>query len=102
MGTDRNRLSSIRDILQNLFKDGALPFDPDDAAIWTVWDKVVGPGISGHARPSWIRNKMLRVTVSDPIWVQELRFFENDIIEKLNKKLGRSAVDKIEFRVGRK
>jgi len=42
----------------------------------------------------------LTVTVSDSISLQELKFLESAIKEKLNDKLGRYAVDKIEFRVG--
>lgn len=100
MGTNRNSFTPLKDIIGNLLGKGALPFNPDDANIWKVWDDVVGPGIAKNARPSWIKNGKLRVMVSDPIWLQELKFVEKDIREKLNKKLGRKAVEKMEFRVG--
>jgi predicted nucleic acid-binding Zn ribbon protein len=102
MDKDKNSLTSIRDVIANLLSDGALPFNPDDAHIWKVWDEVVGPDISRNAKPLWIKDRRLKVTVSDPIWLQELKFVEKDIKEKLNKKLGRKAVEKIEFRVGPK
>jgi len=102
MVTEKKSLTSLKDVIANLLSDGALPFNPDDARIWKVWDEVVGPAISKNARPLWIKDRMLKVTVSDPIWLQELKFVENDIKEKLNKKLGRKAVEKIEFRVGPK
>jgi predicted nucleic acid-binding Zn ribbon protein len=62
----------------------------------------VGPAISRNARPSWIKNGKLKVRVSDPIWLQELEFVEESIREKLNTKLGRKAIDRIEFRIGPK
>ena len=102
MGNDKNSLTALKDIIGNLLGDGTLPFNPDDANIWKVWDEIVGPAISKNARPSRIKNGMLRVTVSDPIWLQELKFLESDIREKLNSKLGRNAVEKIEFRIGPK
>jgi predicted nucleic acid-binding Zn ribbon protein len=102
MGTDDNSLTSLRDVIANLLSNGALPFNPDDANIWKVWDEVVGPAISKNARPSWIKNRILRVTISDPIWLQEIKFIEESIKEKLNAKLGRKAVEKIELRVGPK
>lgn len=102
MDKDKNSLTSIRNVIANLLSDGALPFNPDDAHIWKVWDEVVGPDISRNAKPLWIKDRRLKVTVSDPIWLQELKFVEKDIKEKLNKKLGRKAVEKIEFRVGPK
>ena len=101
MGKEGNSLTSLKDIITNILRDGALPFNPDDASIWKVWDEVVGPTISRNAQPSWIKNGRLKVMVSDPIWLQELKFVEDSIREKLNKKLERKAVKKIEFRVGR-
>jgi len=102
MDKGRDSLTSLRDVIANLLSDGALPFNPEDAYIWKVWDEVVGPDISRNAKPLWIKDRRLKVTVSDPIWLQELKFVEKDIKEKLNKKLGRKAVEKIEFRVGPK
>lgn len=102
MSIDENSLTPLRDIITDLLSNGALPFNPDDAIIWKVWEEVVGPAISENARPLWIKNKILRVTISDPIWLQEIKFIEESIKEKLNAKLGRKAVEKIELRVGPK
>ena len=102
MKKDGDSLIPIKDVIANILSDGTLPFNPDDAQIWKVWDKVVGPGISKNARPLWIKNGKLKVTVSDPIWLQELQFVERDIRKKLNDALGRKAVERIEFRMGTK
>ncbi len=90
----------MKDILAGLLNDGKLPFNPDDARIWKVWDEVTGPAISGNARPLWIKDGKLRVLVSNPVWLQELRFMETEIRERLNTRLGRAAVRKIDFRIG--
>lgn len=100
MQKPRKELTPIGDIISGLLTDGTLPFNADDVDIWNVWDEVVGESFLGNTRPSGIRNKRLRVTVSDSISLQELKFQESAIKEKLNEKLGRYAVDKIEFRVG--
>lgn len=100
MGDNKKSLTSLKDIIGNLLSNGSLPFNPDDADIWNFWDEVVGSAISKNARPSRIRNGMLRVTVLDPIWLQELQFIGEGIREKLNDKLGRNAVKRIEFRIG--
>ena len=93
-------LVPLREVLQSILSDPALPFDPDDARIWQVWDDVVGPAIAGNARPSWIRNGRLRVRVSGPIWLQELEYAAETIRDRLNEALGRRAVQRIEFRLG--
>ena len=100
MGSDKYSLTPLKDIIAKLAGDGALPFNPDDARIWKVWEDVVGPGISRHAQPLWIKEGRLRIEVSDPIWLQELSFLKEDIRKKLNKRLSREVVTKMEFRAG--
>jgi predicted nucleic acid-binding Zn ribbon protein len=95
----KDRFTSIKDIISSLLKDPSLPFNPADARIWEVWDEAVGPGIAGHARPSWVRKGLLRVEVSDPIWLQELEFVSEDIRDRLNQKLGGKRIKRLEFRL---
>ena len=90
----------LKDILSNLLGDSNLPFNPENARIWEVWDEVVGPTISKNAQPYGIKNKRLRVHVSDSIWLQELEYMADAIRDTLNLELERKAVEKIEFRVG--
>jgi predicted nucleic acid-binding Zn ribbon protein len=100
MQTKREKLTPLKDILSTLFNSTDLPFNPDDGRIWKIWEDAVGSGIANHAQPAWIKNHCLRVVVSDPIWLQELKYVEDQIKEKVNGKLGRKAVEKIEFRLG--
>ena len=100
MAEKKDSLIPLKDIISSLLNDSSLPFSPADARIWEVWDDAVGPGIARHARPSWIRKGRLRVEVSDPIWLQELEFVGETIMEKLNERLGGNRVKKIEFRLG--
>jgi predicted nucleic acid-binding Zn ribbon protein len=102
MGTPTDSLTPLKNVIAGLLCDGTLPFHPDDAHIWEVWGEVVGTAISGHAHPSGIQRGLLRVTVTDPIWLQELKFLEESMRDRLNEKLGRKAINRIEFRVGPK
>jgi predicted nucleic acid-binding Zn ribbon protein len=99
MKRKKDSLTPLKDIIANILADAKLPFNPEDAAVWKVWDEVVGTAISKHAQPLWIKNGRLRVKVTDPIWLQELGFLEATIKGKLNRKLGREAVQRIEFRL---
>lgn len=96
---NKDSLTPLKDILSALMTDSKLPFNPQDATIWKVWDEAVGPAIARNAQPLWIKDRRLRVKVSDPIWLQELCYLEAGVREKLNAKLGRQAVEKIEFRL---
>ncbi|MCD6561870.1 MAG: DUF721 domain-containing protein [Deltaproteobacteria bacterium] len=100
MDKDSNSMTPLKDIITYLFKEKTLPFNIKDARIWMVWDEIVGPSISKNAQPSGINDKKLKVIVSNPIWLQELQFTEESIRNQLNRKLGRKAIQKIDFRVG--
>jgi predicted nucleic acid-binding Zn ribbon protein len=99
MNERKSALTPLKDIISALLNDSRLSFNPGDATIWQVWDEVVGAPIARNAQPLWIRKGTLRVKVSDPIWLQELSLAGEMIRDKLNVKLGRKAVDKIEFRL---
>jgi len=102
MGKKKSSLTPLKDVISGLLGSGALPFNTDDARIWKVWDEVVGPAIAKNAQPLRIKNKHLWIRVSDPIWYQELKYMEESIREKLNNRLQRKAVEKVEFSVGRR
>ena len=95
----KTSLTPLKDIISLLKKEG-LPFDLSDGKIWEVWEELVGVHISKHARPVWIKNQLLMVYVSSPIWIQELRYKEEEIKTRLNSILGRNAIKEIRFKVG--
>ena len=100
MNEEKRSLTPLREIISGLLSCSDLPFNPDDARIWEIWSEIVGPAISDHAKPAFIRKGRLRVDVSEPIWIQELEFMEQTIRDRLNENLGRKAVKAIEFRLG--
>jgi predicted nucleic acid-binding Zn ribbon protein len=100
MPEKKDTLTPLKDIISGLLKNDDLPFNPADAQIWATWEEAVGKAIAGHARPSWIKNGCLRVIVSDSIWLQELEYVKDTIIEKVNEKLRRNAIQRIDLRFG--
>ena len=99
MAERKGSLTSLREILDGMFRSGGLPFEIENARIWQVWEEAVGAAVARHARPIWIKQGLLRVGVSDPIWLQELSFQEGEIREKLNRALAKEAVKAVEFRL---
>ena len=61
------------------------------------WDQVVGKEISERTEPYKILRGILFVRVTDPAWRNELQFFKQEIIKKLNHKIGRNIVKDIKF-----
>ncbi len=99
MRRDRKSSTHIKEVINNILT-GAVPINLDDIGIWKIWDGVVGKRIAKHARPSWIKKGALMVKVTDSVWLQELEFKAETIKEKLNSKLQRQAIKRIQFRVG--
>jgi predicted nucleic acid-binding Zn ribbon protein len=102
MDENKTGLTSLKEIIDSLMRGSDLAVNPEDARIWRIWDDAVGPVVARNAHPLWIRKGLLRVKVSEPIWLQELGLSEQAIRERLNERLGRTAVRRIEFRLNSK
>lgn len=60
-----------------------------------LWPEVVGKQISDVTEPCRIRKGKLFVEVKNAAWRNELVFHKDEIIQKLNQKLGASVVQEI-------
>lgn len=57
-----------------------------------AWPDLVGPVAADALRPLAIRNGMLVVTASDPIWTGQARWLESAVVEGLAPLLGEGVV----------
>jgi hypothetical protein len=93
----RARPAPVGDVLGNILRR----VDPDHQlkaySVWTFWDHEVGKTIAAHAQPIRFRDGVLFVAVATHTWMQELRFFKDDIRERLNARLGATLVQDIFF-----
>jgi hypothetical protein len=68
--------------------------------IFASWDRTVGPAIARHARPRTLRGRKLALIVDSPAWMQQLTLMKPEIVEKLNRALGRETITDITMRLG--
>jgi predicted nucleic acid-binding Zn ribbon protein len=68
-----------------------------DAEALIIWDEVVGEEIAKVSQAESLIAGTLIVKVSHPVWRVELSRMSNDIQNKLNRRMGRSAVRRIRF-----
>ena len=61
------------------------------------WDGVVGKKISQNTEPQSVEHGTLTVFVTNPAWRQELVFKKDQIIKKLNKKIGENTIKEVRF-----
>ena len=70
-------------------------------AVRVIWvetvESILTEPIAKLTFPSRIRNGTLDVNVKNSVLVQELSFFESEILERLKSKLPRSKIRKIRF-----
>lgn len=90
----------VDSILERVFRGLNLGIRVKQYHIWEVWDDVVGEHIAREAQPKQIRNMILWVHVSSSTWMQQLEFMKQDIVSKLNERIGEKVVHDIRFRIG--
>lgn len=73
----------------------------NEYSVWPIWNDVVGPTVARNAQPEKIRNGTLFVKVTSTVWMQQLQYMKDVILEKLNQRLGTEIVKKIFFVAGR-
>ena len=101
MAQKKSQLERIGEVLDKSLKRFDLGPRLDEYGVWTIWNEIVGPTIARNAQPEKIRNGTLFVKVSSPVWMQQLQFMKEMIVEKLNHRLECDIVKNIFFMVGR-
>jgi hypothetical protein len=64
------------------------------------WQEIVGDKIARQSQPESLHNGVLQVRVANPAWLHHLRFLEEDLRRKVNKKLPSLDVKELRFRQG--
>ena len=90
----------VDSILEKVLSSLNLGIKVKQYQIWDVWDSVVGKPIAQQAQPQQIRNMILWITVSSSTWMQQLEFMKQQIIDRLNERIGEKVIKDIRFRIG--
>jgi predicted nucleic acid-binding Zn ribbon protein len=69
-------------------------------AVFSQWERLVGPEIAAHACPTSLRDGALVVTVDQPAWAAQLRFMTGDLVARIRAEADAPEVVKIEIRTG--
>ncbi len=52
------------------------------------WPEIVGPQLAKVAQPEGVRSGVLFITVADAIWLQQLKFYQSQLLQNIRKVLG--------------
>ena len=94
-------LQDLKSLLRSIVTtiDGAPP--QDQFLIRDMWEGVVGSHIAKKAHPEGVKNGILQVSVESSVWMQELTFMKQQILERLNQVCESSGVKDIRFKLGK-
>jgi predicted nucleic acid-binding Zn ribbon protein len=65
------------------------------------WCAIAGPQLTAVTQPESIRARVLFVTVSDAIWLQQITFYQTQLLENIRNVLGDVPITKLHFTLAR-
>jgi hypothetical protein len=94
-------IPSLRRALEQSLRDLGLQKRLKAERLSARWPEIVGPSVAKIAYPTQFRNGTLFIDVADHVWMQELKFQEVELIERLNETLGEPEVRRLFFQLTR-
>lgn len=91
---------SIKGILNSTLKKMGLSKKIKEKQVLKLWSEITGNRISLHTEAKYINQGVLFVTVDNSAWANELLFMKDNLIKRLNNKLGKKIVKDIRFKTG--
>jgi hypothetical protein len=88
-------MKSIGTALKEYLDRRRLNSELDVARVWLNWPDIVGSHLAEMARPLGRRGTSLRIGVEDSIVMQELTYFGQDILDRIEEFLGWQPFDKV-------
>src|SRR5215468_11812693 len=61
------------------------------------WHTIAGPQLAAVTQPESIRARVLFITVSDAIWLQQITFYQAQLLENIRSVLGDVPITKLHF-----
>ena len=65
------------------------------------WPTIAGSQLAAVTQPESIRARVLFVTVSDAIWLQQVTFYQAQLLENMRHVLGNVPITKLHFTLAR-
>ena len=95
--TRKNKTISLGDALENLVRSLGMEGRLEEQQAVDRWAQVVGDRIALHARAVYLDGGRLVVEVDSAPWRQELFYMKQEILNRLDRSLGKPLVQDIIF-----
>ena len=97
---DLKEFEHISSIINKLLKTYRHDTGEDLENACSIWNSTVGKSVAENAQPFALKGKILLVNVTSSSWIQQLQFFKNDILTKINISAGKELIEEIKFKIG--
>ncbi|MDZ4164705.1 MAG: DUF721 domain-containing protein [Smithellaceae bacterium] len=98
--TKKLKLESLGLILARTFKKRKIEPDQGKSRLKGIWERAAGPQISAQTSPEFLKNDTIFVKVSSSVWLHQLQFLKEDILEKLAPLITEIELKNIHFSLG--
>ena len=91
---------SMGEVLGAFFKRTGMNRRIQEQKILNCWEKAVGEGVAEKTQPVSVKNRVLQVKVINSVWMQELQFMKELIMQKLQEQTGNNILRDLRFFIG--
>ena len=91
-------MQHIQVAIQNFLKKSGLNSGVEQQEALKIWGETVGNKISKNTEPMSVKNGILVIKTTNPVWKQELQIQKTEIIKKLNCRLKKNIIKEIRFK----
>ena len=96
----RSLLTTLDSLLKDVAHDLKFEDKMEQVMLYRLWNEAVGEQIARNASPVLVRADVLHVNVSSSVWVQQLQFLRDTMLEKINANLSGRKIKDIRFKIG--
>jgi hypothetical protein len=90
----------LGEILQKILKKRNIPHTSKDRHLIEIWKKAVGPQVALQTHADTLKRGTLFIRVSAPVWMHQLQFLKEEILERLKQISGSDEIRSLQFSIG--
>ena len=90
----------LGEILGKILKKRNIPHSSTDRRLLDIWRRAVGPQIASQTHPDTLKRGVLFVRVSAPVWLHQLQFMKEEILDRIKALNVPEEVRNLRFFIG--
>jgi len=91
---------SMGEVLGEFLRRTGINRKIQEQKILNSWEEAVGEGVAERTQPIRVKNRVLQVKVANSVWMQELQFMKELIMQKLHRQTGNDILQDLRFFIG--